>query len=439
MHQKKRFFSIVFAFCLLVLCAGGAWAQPDPNAMTSKAAILIEPQTGKVLFEKNADEKLEIASVTKIMTILLALEALERGDVTLQDQVPVSEYASSMGGSQVFLYPDETLPLYALLKATIVASANDADVALAEYIGGSYDGFIARMNARAQELGMANTLFANSTGLPADVTHYCTARDVAIMSRELIKHKTFFDYSTIWFENLSEARNNTEIANTNKLVRDYDGCDGIKTGSTDAAGFCLSATAQKGSTRYISVVLGAPDSVSRFNEAAALLDYGFASYETVKVMDGGTLVQADIPVKNGKEEFLSGLAEGDMYILKPLDHVPQLETKLNFDTPVIPPVTKGQQIGEIEFLVDGNPVGTLPMVADRDVAKAEFWDYMHKILDHWMGYPKPSPPAENPAGSPSPNTPSNPSASSVESPAASPSPMASPTSNNNPDESPVAE
>ena len=404
--MKKRFCAITLALCLLLLSAGGAWAQPDPNAMVSKSAILVEPMTGQVIFEKNADEKLEIASVTKIMTILLVLEALDRGDVTLQDQVRVSEYASSMGGSQVFLWPDETLPLYALLKATIVASANDADVALAEHIAGSYDAFIERMNSRAAELGMTNTRFANSTGLPSDILQHSTARDVSIMSSELIRHPTFFDYSTIWFENLTEAKNNTEIANTNKLVRDYQGCDGIKTGSTDAAGFCLSATAKKGNTRYISVVLGAPSSNERFAEAATLLDYGFSHFDVVKVMDDGTVAQTGIPVKNGKEELVNGLVQGEKFILKPLTHEPQLE-KLVTIAPVEAPVQEGQQIGEMEFVLDGESVGTLPIVADRSVEKAGFWDYMDKILDHWMGYPKKAKENENAPGNTLDSTPEN--------------------------------
>ena len=385
--MKKHFCAIALSLCLLLLSAGGAWAQPDPVSMVSKSAILVEPMTGQVIFEKNADERMEIASVTKIMTILLTLEALDRGDITLKDQVRVSEYASSMGGSQVFLYPDETLPLYALLKATVVASANDADVALAEYIAGSYDAFIERMNNRAAELGMTNTRFANSTGLPSDILQYSTARDVSIMSSELIKHPTFFDYSTIWFENLTEARNNTEIANTNKLVRDYQGCDGIKTGSTDAAGFCLSATAKKANTRYISVVLGAPGSNERFAEAATLLDYGFSHFDVVKVMDDGTMAQTGIPVENGKEEFLNGLVQGEKYILKPLTHEPQLEKRVTI-APVEAPVQEGDEIGEMDFILDGESVGKLPIVADRSVEKAGFWDYMDKILDNWMGYPK---------------------------------------------------
>lgn len=420
--MKKRFLILVLALCMVFFSAGGAWAQPDPDAMTSKSAILIEPMTGQVLFEKNADEHLEIASVTKIMTILLTLEALDRGDITLQDRVRVSEYASSMGGSQVFLYPDETLPLSALLKATIVASANDADVALAEHIAGSYDAFIERMNNRAAELGMNNTRFSTSTGLPSDIPQYCTARDVSIMSAELIRHPTFFDYSTIWFENLTEARNNTEIANTNKLVRDYQGCDGIKTGSTDAAGFCLSATAQKNNTRYISVVLGAPGSNERFAEAASLLDYGFSHFDVVKVMNDGTMAQTDIPVKNGKEEFVNGLVQGDKYILKPLTHQPQLEKKMTIN-PVEAPVQEGQQIGEMDFILDGESVGKLPIVADRSVEKAGFWDYMDKILNNWMGYPKKvkgNTVQESPEDTPENTSDNNPQESPLESPQASP-------------------
>jgi D-alanyl-D-alanine carboxypeptidase (penicillin-binding protein 5/6) len=385
--MKKRICAIALAVCLLLLNAGGAWAQIDPASISAQSAILIEPNTGQVLFEKNADEKREIASVTKIMAILLVMEALDRGEITLQDQVRVSEYASSMGGSQVFLWPDETLPLYALLKATIVASANDADVALAEHIAGSYSAFVERMNNRAAELGMVNTRFANSTGLPSETPQYSTARDVSIMAAELVKHPVFFEYSTIWFENLSEARNNTEIANTNKLVRDYQGCDGIKTGYTEAAGHCLAATAKKGNTRYISVVLGAPSSKERFSESAMLLDYGFSHFETVKVMDDATMVQTGIPVKNGKEEFLNGLVKGDMVILKPLTHEPQLEKQVTIN-PVEAPVQEGQEIGEILFLMDGKNVGTLPIIADRSIEKAGYRDYLNKILGSWMGYPK---------------------------------------------------
>ncbi len=293
--NRRSCLSLILAILLVMSSVSSVLATQPPFDLQAKSAILMDYETGTILYEKAPDEKLPIASLTKIMTILLVLEAIDDGKLSLEDKVQISEYASSMGGSQVFLHEGETISVDSLLKAVVVASGNDASVALAEKIAGTHEVFVSRMNDRAKELGMTNTRFANSTGLPAD-NHYSTAKDVSLMSRELLKHPLYFRWSTIWVDTLDESRNKTELANTNKLVRFYDGSDGIKTGSTQEAGYCLSATAKRGNMRLLSIVLNAPSTKVRFSESSKMMDYGFANYEMVSVLKKDQVVENQVPV-----------------------------------------------------------------------------------------------------------------------------------------------
>ena len=280
MSFLRRSTAALLALCLLlpgVALAQRPLEEGTPMTLTSPAAILAETSTGTIIFEKNADERREVASITKLMTALLVLEALERGDVSLSDSVQVSANAAAMKGSQALLDANATYSLEDLLRTTIMASANDSAVALAEYLCGSEEAFVSRMNERASQLGMENTRYVNATGYPQE-GQYTTARDVCTLCCEVAKHPTYTKYSSVWIDKLNHPGGRvTDLTNTNRLVRFYQGCDGFKTGSTDAAKYCLAATAQKNGMRLVAIVLGTPVSQTRFNEARAMLDYGFAN------------------------------------------------------------------------------------------------------------------------------------------------------------------
>lgn len=359
------------------------YADVQPFDINAKSALLMDYETGTILYEKNIHEKLPMASITKIMTVLLALEAVEEGRLNLDEEVSISEYAASMGGSQVFLYPGEKIPVSALLKSIIVASANDASVAIAEKISGTHETFVKKMNQRAAELGMKNTNFVNCTGLPAE-NHYSTAYDISLMSRELLKHPIFFKWSTIWLDNLVESKNNTELTNTNRLVRFYDGCDGIKTGSTSEALFCISATAKRGNLRLISIVMAAPTSNVRFAEAAKLLDYGFANYDSVPIIKKDQIVEKDIEISGGKERLINGIAAKDFTVLLGKEEPKSFDIKTELQSPIKAPIDKGQKIGTLSIEKDGKVIGTIDILSDREVKSASIYDYFKNIIKRWI-------------------------------------------------------
>jgi D-alanyl-D-alanine carboxypeptidase (penicillin-binding protein 5/6) len=364
-----------------------AAAQPVtelPFAIQSKAALLMDYETGTVLYEKNAHEKLPVASITKIMTLLLAMEAIEDGRLKLDDPVHVSEYAASMGGSTVFLAPGETFPVSTILESIIVASANDGSVALAEKIYGSHELFVQKMNERAQQLGMKNTHFVNCTGLPAE-NHYTTAYDVALMSRELLKHPLFFKWSTIWLDYMRDGQ--TMLVNTNRLVRFYEGCDGVKTGYTEEAGHCISATAKRGNLRLIAVILGAPTSQVRFSEASKLLDYGFANYESVLLVKKGQIVQNEIPVTGGKTSKIMGLAADNLSLLLSKGDSKEFTKDVQIPAPLRAPINQGQKIGVLTVKRDGKEVGKVDIVAGESVEVAGVFDYFSRIFNNWLKRP----------------------------------------------------
>ena len=331
----------------------------------AKSVVLMEPNTGKVLYESNSDEKLPPASITKIMSLLLVMEAIDRGDITLETVVTASEHACSMGGSQIWLEPGETMTVNDLLKAAVIASANDACVALGETVAGSEEGFVALMNERANELGMTNTHFVNCTGLDAE-GHLTTAYDVAVMSSALIKHDLIKDYSTVWMDTLRDGK--SELVNTNKLVRFYEGTTGLKTGTTSTAKYCLSATAERNGLELVAVVMAGDSSNDRFGGAKKLLDYGFANYNYSSI-DAGLEENTELEVIKGTEKTVGIKPQSTLNILLPKTASGKVERKTVLNENVTAPVKKGDVLGTVTVTLDGEQLGEIPLVAEEDVPK----------------------------------------------------------------------
>lgn len=334
----------------------------------AKSAVLMEPNTGKVLYESNADEKLSPASITKIMSLLLVMEALDRGDITLETVVTASEHACSMGGSQIWLEPGETMTVDELLKAAVIASANDACVALGEQIAGSEEGFVAMMNERAKELGMTNTNFVNCTGLDAE-GHLTSAYDVAVMSSELIKHDTIKNYSTVWMDTLRGGK--SELVNTNRLVRFYEGATGLKTGTTATAKYCLAATAERNGLELVAVVMAGETTNDRFNGAKKLLDYGFANYN-FSAVDAGLKSGLTVNVEKGTEKKIPVKAEKTLNVLLPKSTSGNIERKVALDETVKAPVKEGDVVGTVDVYIGEEQLGTIPIVAAADSERLSF-------------------------------------------------------------------
>lgn len=355
-----------------------------PITLTSPSAILCEASTGQVIFEKNADERRPVASVNKVMTILLTLEAVDEGRVSLEDQVTVSPRAASMGGSQAFLDAGERYKLSELLKTVIVASANDSAVALAEHLAGTEESFVRLMNTRAEELGLTNTHYANCTGLPAQ-EHYTTARDVAKLSAQLDLHPIYYRYSTIWMDEIKHRGGRvTSLTNTNRLIRFYPGCDGYKTGSTNEARYCVSATAKKEGMRLIAVVLGTPAGQTRFDEARAMLEYGFANVQLVTPIAQGQALDMTVPVRLGGRDEVSVLSGGTCSLLERRGEKNALSLEAALVEKVNAPVYAGDVLGEIRVKRGGEVVAVVPAVAGEDVQLPGMVDALIRIRDHFM-------------------------------------------------------
>ena len=346
----------------------------------AKSVILIEQSTGEVLYEENPDEKLPIASVTKIMTMLLIIEAVDNGQIKLDDMVSVSENAMSYGGSTMFLEAGEQLTVSDMLKGIAVASANDGCVAMAEHLDGSETAFVERMNKKAAELGMANTNFINTNGLDAD-GHYSSARDVSIMSRELSKHKKIFDYTSIWMDSLRDGK--FQLANTNKLIRFYNGANGLKTGSTSKALCCVSASAEREGMQLIAVVLGAPTSAKRFSSAKALLDYGFANYKKEAVTTEGEII-GEAEVKKGIEKSVGYYAKESFSVLKQKSDTAQTEYEVMLDEPIYAPITKGDKLGVVQIKT---PEGehSIDLLAANDINRKGINLILSDFFDKLLG------------------------------------------------------
>lgn len=355
-----------------------------PITLTSPSAILCEASTGQVIFEKNADERRPVASVNKVMTILLTLEAVDEGRVSLEDQVKVSPRAASMGGSQAFLDAGERYKLSELLKTVIVASANDSAVALAEHLAGTEESFVRLMNTRAEELGLTNTHYANCTGLPAQ-EHYTTARDVAKLSAQLDLHPIYYRYSTIWMDEIKHRGGRvTSLTNTNRLIRFYPGCDGYKTGSTNEARYCVSATAKKEGMRLIAVVLGTPAGQTRFDEARAMLEYGFANVQLVTPIAQGQALDMTVPVRLGGRDAVSVLSGGTCSLLERRGEKNALSLEAALVEKVNAPVYAGDVLGEIRVKRGDKVVAVVPAVAGEDVQLPGMVDALIRIRDHFM-------------------------------------------------------
>ncbi len=397
-YVRKKIYRMMAAVMLLaILVQSTAFAEETARnttinstavSLSTPSAILMEASTGTVLFEKNPDEMRSPASITKIMTLILTFEALEKGRIKLEDEVITSAYAKSMGGSQVFLDEGEVQTVETLIKCIAVASGNDASVAIAEYVAGSESEFVDMMNEKAAQLGMANTHFLDCCGLSSDSGHHTTARDVALMSRELItKYPQVYHYTTIWMEDINHVTTRGSepftLASTNKLLKQYQYTTGLKTGSTSVAKYCFSATARKNDIDLIAVIMGAPDPKVRFSEAQILLEYGFAV--TRLYVDENKQALGNIPVTGGKAERLAVEPKG---VFRYLDvtgaDFNKIEKKYQYADSVMAPVERGAEVGYISYSLEGRELGRMPIVASEPVEKAFFIDYLKRMLIRYL-------------------------------------------------------
>lgn len=378
--MKKIIKIISFVMLLSIVLTLGitvsAAEQKNENAnINAKSAVLMDANTGTLLFEMNKDERLPPASVTKIMTLLLVFEALENNVIKLDDILQVSENAASMGGSQIFLEPGEKMSVEDLIKSVVIASANDAAVTLAEHIGGSEEAFVYSMNKRAKELGMNNTYFENATGLDDDTTmHLTTAYDIALMSRELLKHEKIMEYTTIWMDTVRNGE--FGLSNTNKLIRFYKGATGLKTGSTSKAGFCISATAKRENLHLISVIMGSESSQTRNAAATKLLDLGFAKHEIFFKED----INIDpIKVCGGKKDYINAAFDGKEIII-PKGKSNNVEIVISKKEELNAPVKKGEVVGSIIYKLDGEIIDEADIYSSESVDEIDFIWYLGSIL-----------------------------------------------------------
>ena len=380
---------MLFVYLMPMFVFGAEQTKEASIGIEAPHAVLMETTTGSVLYEKDAHVAVPPASVTKIMTMLLIFEALEAQKIKLEDTVVISEKAASMGGSQVFLEPNEQQTVDALLKCIAIASANDACVAMAEYVAGSEEAFVIQMNKRAKELGMNNTKFQNCNGLDAE-GHMISAYDVALMSQELINnHPQVHNYCTTWMDTIvhQTAKGSQEFGlnNTNKLIRQYEYSTGLKTGSTSQAGFCVSATAKKGNLHLIAVIMNGETSKSRFLDATTLLNYGFANYQLYKDTNEQRDPLGEILVRGGISQKVTPVYEKDFsYLLLNGESATSIEKRIELPEEIAAPVTKGQVLGKLGYYHQGKKLGDVSILADSDVDAAKYFDYVKRVWLAWM-------------------------------------------------------
>lgn len=396
MKYKITALLISLSLCIGVLSpvyADAEGTDSDPSlGITSTAAVVLEGKTGQILYEKDKDKELIPASITKIMTLLLIFEALENGKITLDDKVSVSEYAASMGGSQVYLEPNETQTVDTMIKCISISSANDAAVAMAEYIAGSESAFVEKMNRKASELGMNHTHFMNCNGLDDNIEsgHYSSAYDVALMSRELItKYPQISNYSTVWMDSFTHTNSKGEqsefgLTNTNKLIRSYNGITGLKTGSTSKAKYCLSATARRDNLDIIAVVMAAPDHKTRFSEAASLLDYGFG--KCILYKDEHTDFVCEPLSVSGSlvKEIEYTPSEAFYYTFTNNEDTSLVTREIKLNENVKAPVAEGDVVGTIEYSYGGQPIGNVSLISKTNAPKARFKDYIGTLIINYI-------------------------------------------------------
>ncbi len=349
--------------------------------LESGSACLIDQNTGLVLYDHNMHEQLRPASVTKIMSLLLIMEALDSGRISLTDQVPCTEDAAAMGGSQIWLDVRETLTVDEMLKAICVVSANDCVVAMADYLEGSQEAFVAKMNEKAKELGMNDTCFKNCHGIDED-GHVTSSYDIAIMSRELlVNHPSITNYTTIWMDTLRDGK--SSLVNTNKLVRNYSGCTGLKTGSTSIALYNLSASATRNDLSLIAVIMRAPTSAIRFSEAQKLLDYGFNNYSVTSFGNKGDVIK-EVKVNKGTSKAINAVLESDAKILTKKSNNNEISQEIILDDVINAPIIQGQKLGEIKYSINGSVVMTVNLIADTNVPKLSFLIITQSVISKWF-------------------------------------------------------
>lgn len=375
----KRILSVLLSIVLIIpLCISVGAEEKMPVEVKAKAAVLMDQTTGRVLMQMNAHEKLYPASVTKIMSMLLVMEAIDSNKIRLTDIVTTSPVAASKGGSQIWLKEGETMSVDELLRATAVYSANDACTALGEYVAGSDEAFVAMMNERAVELGMKNTHFENCTGLDDDTeNHLTTAYDIALMSRELMKHELIKEYTTIWMDSLRDGK--TELVNTNKLIRFYNGATGLKTGTTNKAGCCVSATATREGTSLIAVVMGSDNSTDRFEGAKAMLNWGFANYSSVTPQIDRGLI-ADVNILRGEERKITPQTPPVTTVLIPKGREKDIVQDVQLAAEVEAPVESGQTLGKVTVRLDGEVLGEYNLTAPHYVDRLSFGMVFCRLL-----------------------------------------------------------
>ena len=396
----KKFFAVIAASALLfggvgTLSRNGSAEQAnykneyvltgtnaDNLQIRAKSAYLMDFGTGTPIYAQKETERLPIASMCKIMTLLLSFEAIDSGVVGMEDTVRISERASSMGGSQVFLEANAEYPVKELIKSIVVCSANDSCVAMAETVAGSEEIFVSRMNERAAALGAHDTLFSNCTGLPKEPQYSC-AKDVAIMLKELLKHEEYYQFGSVWMDKFQHPEGRyTEITNTNKLIRFYDGCDGGKTGFTNQAGFCLAATAKRNDMRVISVVIGADNSANRFNDTRSMFDYAFANYAVTPIVEAEKPLEQSVPVDGGKQKQVGICPSRSSYAFNRRGEKSNITTELRFER-LRAPIAKGDKVGELIVYKDNVEMDSVELIALTDIQKASFWDRLQNVCEGW--------------------------------------------------------
>ena len=383
MRNKFSVFYFLFAF---LICFGTLFsfntnksAYADDLKQVSKSAILIDAGSGKTLYSKNENERLPIASMCKIMTLLVIYENVDNGNISLNDDVVVSKNASSMGGSQVFLEENGVYKVSELIKSISVASANDSCVAMAEKLYGSEEEFVKVMNNKCTELGLNNTKFSNCTGLPKP-EQYSTAKDVSVIFNNLIKHDKYFEISNIWMENFIHPEGRiTEMSNTNKLVRFYDGCDSGKTGFTSEAGHCLTASAKRNGLRLIAVVISAPDSKTRFNEVSSMLNYGFSNYECKKIIDKNEILSISAKVEGGKKDNIKIIPQEDFYSLTKKGEKRSYEINFTPNSKIKAPINVGDYVGKISIFENGIEIFSTNVLSNEEVLSKTYFDVLKDI------------------------------------------------------------
>ncbi|MGN1078300.1 MAG: D-alanyl-D-alanine carboxypeptidase family protein, partial [Candidatus Gallimonas sp.] len=384
MKKYLCLFGAALAFgCVTASATTKAVAFADELNVTCKAAYLCDFDSGTQVYAKNETKRLPIASMCKIMTLLLSFEAVDEGSVSYDEQITIGENASGMGGSQVFLQTNLSYSAAELMKTVAVCSANDSCVALAERIAGTESAFVEKMNKRAKELGANNTLFANCTGLPKEPQYSC-AKDVAVMLRELLKQKKYFEFSKIWLEDFAHPDGRTtRITNTNKLVRFYEGCDGGKTGYTSEAGFCLAATAKRGETRLVSVVIGSDNSKKRFAESKDMLNYAFNCYENRKILEAGKAIERKLPVKGSKTSEVDICAENNLSAFVRKGETGELNVEYVLPDEAKAPLSKGDCVGEAVLYRNGIEIARTRLTCMQNAARFSWWEAMREGSQNW--------------------------------------------------------